>query len=357
MPQLKVAFFGSSLLSSQYNPAAAYFRGIIRALHDRGHIITYYEPDDPDRRSHRDIDEPEWSRVVAYPIDGENGVLKALDDARVDDVIIKVSSIGILDDILEAAVPKIKRPGSICAFWDIDAPATLDRIEKNADDPLRKQISLYDLVFTHSGGDAVANAYDILQAKKVVAVHNAIDPRVHHHVTPEDRFKADLGFWGDRLPVREQRVDEFFFGAARELPYTKFLLAGSGWQGRYMPENVKFAGDLYSWEHNAFNSTPLTILNVAWESISHYGFSPSMRVFEAAAARACIISEDWDGLERFFEPGKEIIVAKSGVEVATHLREMNQPRALAIGEAAYERVTSDHTYAHRAAEIENALCG
>jgi spore maturation protein CgeB len=355
MPQLKIAFFGSSLLSSRYNPAAPYFRGIIRALHDRGHTITFYEPDDPDRRAHRDIDEPEWSRVVAYPTDGEDGVLKSLDEARSSDVIIKVSSIGVLDDILEAAVPKVKRSDGLCAFWDIDAPATLDRIENNADDPLRAQIPLYDVIFTHSGGDAVANAYDVLRARKIAAIHNAINPRVHHHVTPEDRFKADLGFWGDRLPGREQRVDEFFFGAARELPYTKFLLAGSGWGSRYMPENVKFAGDLYSWEHNAFNSTPLTILNVAWESIAHYGFSPSARVFEAAAAGACIISERWDGLEKFFEPGKEIIVAQSGIEVASHLREMNQPRSLTIGKAAYERVTADHTYAHRALEIEAAL--
>ncbi|MEN6356442.1 MAG: glycosyltransferase [Armatimonadota bacterium] len=352
---MKIAFFGSSLVSAHFNPPAAYFRGIIRALHDRGHSITFYEPDAFDRQLHRDLDEPDWARVVVYSADGEDGVHSALDDARDADVIIKASGVGVFDELLEAAVPCMKRPNSICVFWDIDAPGTLDRIEKSPNDPLRAQISRYDLILTHSGGDAVQNAYDVLGARKSVPIHDAIDPKVYHHVSPEERFKGDLGFCGDRLPGREIRVDEFFFGAAREMPYAKFVLAGSGWGSRHMPDNVKLAGEIYSWDINAFNSTPVAILNVAWEAVAHYGFSPAARVFQAAATGACIISERWDGLEKFFEPGKEILTAQSGVEVAHHMRELNPSRALLIGRAAHERAIANHTYAHRAVEVETAL--
>lgn len=352
---LKIAFFGSSILSTRYNPPVLFYRGLIRALHDRGHTVTFYEPDAFDRQSHRDIDEPDWARVVVYHANGEDGVRRALDDARDSDVIVKASGVGVYDELLEEAVPGIKRPDALSVFFDIDAPSTLDRIEKNPSDPLRAHIPLYDIVLTHSGGDAVQNAYSALGARKSAPIHNAIDPKTHHHVTPESRYKGDLGFMGDRLPVREARVEEFLFGAAREMPYSKFVLAGTGWGSRQLPNNVRYAGEIYTWDYNVFNSTPLMILNVAWESVSRYGFSPAARVFQAAAAGACVISETWDGLERFFEPGKEILVAKSGADVAHHMREMTQSRALAIGKAAYDRVIADHTYAHRAAEVESLL--
>ncbi|MHB9037111.1 MAG: CgeB family protein [Armatimonadota bacterium] len=354
---LKIAFFGSSLLSVYWNQPATYYRGLVRALHERGHSITFYEPDAFDRQMHRDLDEPEWARVVVYPGEGEDGVRRALDDARNADVIIKASGIGVFDKLLEAAVPDVKRPDATCVFWDVDAPGTLDRIEKDPNDALRAQIPRYDLVLTHSGGDAVQAAYKALGARKCAAIHDAIDPRTHHHITPESRFSGDLGFQGDRLPGREQRVDEFFFTAARELPYSKFVLAGSGWGSKYLPDNVRLVSDIYSWDHNAFNSTPLAILNVAWESVAHYGFSPAARVFEAAGAHACVISEHWDGLEKFFEPTKEILVVDSGIDVAHHMREINQARALSIGKAAYERVIAEHTYAHRAEEVESLLAG
>jgi spore maturation protein CgeB len=353
---LKIAFFGSSILSTHYNPPALFYRGLVRALHDRGHTITFYEPDAFGRQSHHDIDEPDWAGVMVYPVNGEDGVRRALEDARDADVIIKAGGVGVYDDLLEEAIPGIKRPDALSVFLDVDAPGTLDRIEKDPLDPMRAQIPRYDLVLTHSGGGAVQDAYNVLGARRSAPIHNAIDPKTHHHVSPLDRFKADLGFMGDRLPVREARVEEFFFGAAREMPYSKFVLAGSGWTGRQLPKNIRLAGEIYSWDYNAFNSSPLMILNVAWEGVSHYGFSPAARVFQAAAAGACVISESWDGLESFFEPGKEILVAHSGIDVARHMREMSQSRALSIGRAAYERVIADHTYAHRAAEIE-ALIG
>lgn len=354
---MKIAIFGSSLVSAYWNPHVTYYRGLVHALHDRGHNITFYEPDAFDRQLHRDLDDPEWARVVVYPGEGEDGVRRALDDARDSDVIVKASGVGVFDALLEAAVPAVKRPNAVSVFWDMDAPTKLDHLERNPEDVLRVQIPNYDLVLTHSGGDAVAEAYNVLGAKKSVPIHDAIDPKIHHHVTSESRFAGDLGFLGDRLPGIEARVDEFFFGAARELPYTKFALAGSGWGSKYLPSNVRLISDVYSWDHNAFNSSFVAILNVAWESVAHYGFSPHARVFEAAGAHACVISEHLDGLDKFFEHGKEILVAHSGEDVAHHLREMNQARAMSIGNAAYERVLAEHTYAHRAEEMELALTG
>src|SRR5215208_8046012 len=132
---MNIAFFGSSLVSAYWNGAATYYRGIIRALHGLGHRITFYEPDAYDRQKHRDIDDPDWAEVVVYPADGEQAVLGALDDARGVDVLIKTSGVGVHDRFLESAVLQTKAPHTLCFFWDVDAPATLDRVTADPADP------------------------------------------------------------------------------------------------------------------------------------------------------------------------------------------------------------------------------
>ncbi|HEU4643008.1 MAG TPA: glycosyltransferase [Gemmatimonadaceae bacterium] len=352
---LDIAFFGSSLVSAYWNGAATYYRGIVRALHERGHRVTFYEPDAYGRQQHRDIPDPDWARVVVYPGEGEDGVMRALESARGADLVVKASGVGVFDELLEREVLALKRPGTLVAFWDVDAPATLDRMERDAADPFRTLVPRYDLVLTYGGGDPVVRAYEALGARRCVPVYNALDPATHHPVPPDPRFAGDLGFLGNRLPDREARVEEFFLGPAARLGDRRFLLGGNGWADKPLPPNVRALGHVYTHEHNAFNCTPRAVLNVNRESMARYGFSPPTRVFEAAGARACLITDAWEGIELFLEPEREVLVAPDGDAVAEHVQALGAERARAIGDAAYRRILAEHTYAHRAAQVEALL--
>ncbi|HYO13302.1 MAG TPA: glycosyltransferase [Thermoanaerobaculia bacterium] len=351
---LDIAFFGSSLVSAYWNGAATYYRGIIRNLAERGHRITFYEPDAFERQQNRDMDDPVWATVVVYPATLE-GVLRVLDDARGADLVVKASGVGVFDELLESAVLDLRPADGLAIFWDVDAPATLDRMTNDLRDPFRPLVPRYDLVFTYGGGDPVVQAYRRFGARECVPIYNALDPTTHHPVPADPRFAADLSFLGNRLPDREARVEEFFLKAAALTPERRFLLGGNGWADKPMPSNVSYLGHVYTRDHNAFNCTPQAVLNISRESMARYGFSPATRVFEAAGAGACLLTDAWEGIELFLEPGREALVAESGEEVAEQLRELTPERARRIGEAARRRVLAEHTYAHRAAQVESIL--
>jgi spore maturation protein CgeB len=353
---MNIAFFASSLLSAYWNGAATYYRGIIRALHAHGHRITFYEPVAYDRPQHRDMEPPDWARVVVY--DGtEEAALRQVEAARGADMIVKASGVGIFDELLEAAVVELKKPNNIVVFWDVDAPATLDRIEKDPADPFRSLIPQYDFVLTYGGGFPVIRAYESFGAQACIPIYNALDPDTHFPVPPDPRFQADLGLLANRLPDREQRVEDFFLRAAAQLPERQFLLGGNGWRDKPMTQNVRYLGHVYTADHNALNCTCRAVLNICRESMARYGFSPPTRVFEAAGAAACLITDAWVGVEQFFEPDEEVLVAHDGAEVAAHLQSLTPTRAKAIGAAAYRRVLAEHTYAHRANQVEEVLEG
>lgn len=353
---LSIAFFGSSLVSAYWNGAATYYRGIIRALHQRGHRVTFFEPDAYDRQQNRDIPDPPWARVVVYDAT-EAALFQALEQARPADVVVKASGVGIFDEILEEAVPQIARPGALSIYWDVDAPATLASLAENPAAPLHLAIPRYDAVFTYGGGDPVVATYEARGARICIPIYNALDPTTHHPVAPDPRFDATLGFLGNRLPDREKRVEEFFLEAAARLPEESFILGGSGWQDKPTPANVRYLGHVSTNDHNAFNCTPRAVLNISRESMAANGFSPATRVFEAAGAGACLITDAWTGLEQFLEPEKEVLVAHDGGEVAAAVAALTPARAKAIGDRARRRVLSEHTYEHRAAEVEAFLNG
>src|SRR5918998_4101534 len=352
---MNIAFFGSSLVSAYWNGAATYYRGIVRALHGRGHRVTFYEPNAYGRQEHRDIPDPDWARVVVYSGDTEDAALRALEDARGADLVVKASGIGIFDTLLEAAVLELQRPETLVVFWDVDAPATLDRIEQDPSDPFRPLIPRYDLVLTYGGGDPVVRAYESFGARQCVPVYNALDPSTHFAVPPDPRFAGDLGFLGNRLPDREARVEEFFLAAASALPDKTFLLGGSGWSDKRLPANVRYVGHVYTRDHNAFNCTPTAVLNISRESMARYGFSPATRVFEAAGAGACLLTDAWEGIELFLEPDEEVLVVRDGHEVAEQLSRMTPESARKIGLQAQRRILAAHTYDHRAEQVEGVI--
>jgi spore maturation protein CgeB len=172
---------------------------------------------------------------------------------------------------------------------------------------------------------------------------------------PEPRFAADLAFLGNRLPDREARVDRFFFEAARQLPERRFLIGGAGWEPWQLPPNVTAIGHVSTRDHNAFNATPLAVINIARDSMAAIGFSPATRVFEAAGAGACLVTDAWEGIELFLEPGAEVLVARDGRDVAEHVASLTPQRARAIGERARARILAQHTYERRAAEVATIL--
>ena len=355
--KMNIAFFGSSLVSAYWNGAATYYRGIIRALHELGHQITFYEPDAYDRQKHRDIPDPDWARVVVYSVEHEGGVVGALEQARGADLLVKTSGVGVYDQLLESAILDIKDTHTIAVFWDVDAPATLDRVKADRLDPFLDLIPLYDLILTYGGGDPVVKAYRALGARDCVPIYNALDTDTHHPAPAQERFKCDLALLANRLPDREARIEQFFFEPAKRLPAFQFTLGGNGWADKPMPANVNYVGHVYTRDHNAFNCSSRAVLNVNRDSMASYGFSPPTRIFEAAGAGACLITDAWEGIETFLTPDREVLVARDADDVVRHLSTLDQQKAQEIGEAARRRVTAEHTYRHRAAQLHQLLDG
>ena len=350
----KIAFYGSSLLSSYWNGAATYYRGLIRQLARLGYDVTFYEPNVYERQKHRDICPPSWCKVVVY--DGTKAALKEVAArAREADVVVKASGVGFEDDALMDHVLAAARPGALKIYWDVDAPATLAELRADADHPLYKQLQEVDVVLTYGGGMPVVRGYREFGARECVPIYNALDPETHHPVRPEIRFRSDLAFLGNRLPDREARVDEFFFKPASMLQDQTFLLGGSGWDDKPKGENVRYMGHVSTRDHNAFNATPKAVLNINRASMAENGFSPATRVFEAAGAGACLITDAWAGIDLFLKEGDEVLVARDGKDVTEILSRLEPLEAKKIGKPARENILRDHTYAHRAAEVDRII--
>jgi spore maturation protein CgeB len=351
---MKIAFYGSSLLSSYWNGAATYYRGMLGELARHGHQITFYEPDAFDRQKHRDIDPPPYAEVRVYEATVE-ACRAVIAEAAAADVVVKASGVGVFDDMLLEGLVAASRPDAIRVFWDVDAPATLAELRAPPDHPMHRSMPALDLVLTYGGGPPVVEAYQALGARRCIPVYNALDPATHHPVPPDERFTADLSFLGNRLPDREARVEEFFLKPAGALPGRHFLIGGNGWESKPMPANVSHLGHVYTREHNAFNCTPLAVLNIARDSMASTGYSPATRVFEAAGAGACLITDAWVGLELFLAEGEEVLVARDGADVAEIMAGLDRERARAIGEAGRRRVLSEHTYARRGVQVDAIL--
>jgi spore maturation protein CgeB len=348
---MKIAFYGSSLLSSYWNGAATYYRGLLRDLAGRGYDITFYEPDAFDRQRHKDMEAPEWARSVVYDATPE-ALRGVLEEARAADIVVKASGVGVFDTELLEGIIEHSRDDALRIFWDVDAAATLDEMRADESHVVRRILPSLDMVLTYGGGPPVIDAYQGFGARRCIPVYNALDPTTHHPVEADPAFAADLAFLGNRLPDREARVEEFFLRAAAALPGRSFLIGGNGWETKGMPANVRHLGHVYTHQHNAFNGSPLAVLNVARDSMANIGFSPATRVFEAAGAAACLITDAWEGIEQFLKPDEEVLVARDGQDVADHVAALTPERARAIGAAALRRILAEHTYAHRGAEVD-----
>lgn len=350
---MRIFVFGSSLTSSYWNGAATYYRGVYRNLAALGHEIVFAEPDIYARQQKRDPGDYSYADVLVYQTPHDIPALLAR--ATEADLVIKHSGIGADDELLEREVLQCRSRGARVAFWDVDAPATLARTENDLEDPFRGLIPQYDFVFTYGGGPPVIEHYLRLGARNCYPIYNALDPASHHPVEPDPALACDMAFVANRLPDRERRVEAFFLRAAELAPELSFVLGGEGWADKRLPANVRWIGHVATADHNRVNCSARMVLNVNRESMADVGFSPPTRVFEAAGAGACLITDAWTGIEEFFQPGTEILVARSAPEVVGHLRQISGERARAIGEAMRARALRQHTYELRAAQVDSIL--
>jgi spore maturation protein CgeB len=295
--------------------------------------------------------------VVVWRPEGDADLDRCLAEAHRADLVVKASGVGVRDAELERRVLDLSRPGRRVAFWDVDAPATLERVGRDPGDPFRALVPRYDAIFTYGGGRPVVDAYLALGARSCTPIYNALDPDTHHPVEPQARFGCDLAFLGNRLPDREARVREFFFSAAARLPARSFLFGGAGWNDVPLPANVRWIGHVPTGDHNVVNCSARAVLNVNRDSMARFGFSPPTRVFEAAGAGACLVTDAWEGIEAFLEPGREVLVARDGAEVAELLRDLSPERARELGRRARARVLAEHTYERRAELVDRLLSG
>ena len=350
---MRIWAFGSSITSSYWNGAATYYRGMYKQLRALGHEITFAEPDAYGRQQKRDAGDFSYVQSVVYKNARE--IPELLERAAKCDLVVKHSGVGVFDELLEKEVLGCRSGQTSVAFWDVDAPATLARVETDPDDPFRALIPEYDFVFTYGGGPPVVEHYSRLGARNCHPIYNALDPETHHPVPPDPAFSCDLLFVGHRLPDRERRVEEFFFRAADLAPQLKFALGGEGWEGKRMPPNIRWIGHVGTGDHSRMNCSARMVLNINRESMAGVGFSPPTRIFEAAGAGTCLISDRWAGIETFFLPGKEILVAGGAAEIVEHLRNVSSAKAIEIGNNMRQRALRDHTYALRAEEFDAIL--
>lgn len=350
---MNIYVIGSSLTSCYWNGAATYYRGMYKNLSRLGHEITFAEPDIYRRQQNRDCPSIDYATVRVYQTPAD--LDRVLAEACGADLIVKHSGVGADDDLLERELLHCRSERTQVAFWDVDAPATLARVEENACDAFRSLIPQYDFIFTYGGGEPVIDHYLKLGAQNCYPVYNGLDPDTHFPVPAQDEFKCDLAFIGNRMPDREARVEQFFFAAAERAPEFRFLLGGEGWGGKAMPANVRWIGHVGTAQHNVINCSARMVLNINRESMAKVGFSPPTRVFEAAGAAACLITDAWRGVEQFFEPEKEILVAQGAEDVVGYLRAIGPAQAHAIGTAMHDRALREHTYRQRAEQVDGIL--
>ena len=356
---MKLVIFGLSVSSSWGNGHATIWRGLCGALASRGHRIVFLERDVPFYASHRDLTElPGGGKLILYN-DWQEALERSRSHLAEADVAMVTS---YCPDGVAATSLVLESAAQLKVFYDLDTPVTLSRLEEGlpvnyiGPDGLRN----FDLVLSYTGGRSLDGLRRRLGARRVVPLYGAVDPQVHRPVPADDRYRADLGYLGTYAADRQAALHELFIEPARRRPQSRFLLAGSMYDGTFpWQPNIFFIDHLAPASHPAFYCSSRLTLNVTRRSMAETGYCPSGRLFEATACGAPVLSDYWAGLEQFFEPESEILLAATAEEALAALD--RSPEALArIGQAAREHTLAKHTASIRALELEQILeqaCG
>lgn len=348
MRPLRIVLLGLSVTSSWGNGHATNYRALLRALTGRGHDVLFLERDVPWYAEQRDLPDPPWGRTALY------GSLEQLRDEHTETVreadLVVVGSYVPQGQAVGGWVQQVA--GGVRAFYDIDTPVTLAALAAGRCDYLsRELVPGYDLYLSFTGGPTLDRLRDEFGAPRPRAFYCLVDPDAYPPRDAPPRWALSyLGTWSaDRQPA----VDELLVGPARRLPAERFVVAGPQYPPELSwPANVQRVEHLPPGEHPAFYTASRATLNVTRADMVRAGWSPSVRLFEAAACGVPVISDRWPGLEEFFRPGREILLASGGDEVVAHLRSLDDATRAAIGAAARARVLAEHTAEHRAVELE-----
>lgn len=351
---MKLVIFGLTISSSWGNGHATLWRGLTRALLRQGHRIAFYERDVPYYAAHRDLRElPRGGRLELYPDWAEIAAAAGRDLADAD--VAMVTSYcpdGVAASDLVLGSRALRR-----VFYDLDTPVTLARLAAGETVPYLGPRGLgdFDLVLSYTGGAALAALCATLGARRAVPLYGSVDPEAHRPAPPQPHYAADLSYLGTYSPDRQAALEELFVAPARRLPGRRFVIGGAQYPDDFpWAANIHFVRHLPPAEHPAFFSSSRFTLNVTRRSMAAMGFCPSGRMFEAAACGAPMVSDTWPGIDRFFAPGSEIVVAYSSAEVMAAL-EMPESTRRALAHRARARVLEEHTADHRARELVQIL--
>jgi spore maturation protein CgeB len=323
-------------------------------LHARGWEIVFFERDVEWYASNRDLPEPSFCRVELYS--KWKTVLPKLRSEFNDADVAMVGS--YFPDGIAAVQEMVESSARVRTFYDIDTPITLARLNETGatDYVLGKQLSALDVYFSFTGGPALRQLEQRFGARRAVPLYCSFDPERYHTYPVAKRFACDLSYMGTYAPDRQPKLDELLCEPARRLPKSKFLVAGPQYpRDIQWPANVRRIMHLNPRWHPHFYSSSRITLNITRRDMVQQGYSPSVRLFEAAACGATIASDNWPGLDTFFMPGREILLPASAADVVGYLRQISESELKAIGRAAQERVLSEHTSTIRAIEFERAV--
>jgi spore maturation protein CgeB len=348
---MKFAVFGLTVSSSWGNGHATLWRGLIRALGEQGHETVFVERDQPWYAPHRDLHDLPGGRLFLYRDWAE--VLARADDLLDADALIVTS---YCPDA-HAADELIARGRGVRVFYDLDTPVTLGRLAAGeAVDYLPEDgLGRFDLVLSYTGGPALDALRDRLGARAAAPLYGHVDPAAHQPVPPLDVYRGDLSYLGTYAADRQPTLARLFVEPAARAPGRRFVLGGSSYPADFpWQPNIWFMNHVAPPDHPAFFCSSRLTLNVTRADMAAMGWCPSGRLFEAAACGAPILSDSWDGLDRFFRPGEEILLASTPEEALAAL-DLTDAELGRIARAARERVLAEHSSEHRARELVQLL--
>jgi spore maturation protein CgeB len=351
---MKLVVFGLSITSTWGNGHGTTFRALLRALHARGHDIVFFEKDVEWYASNRDLPEPDFCKVILFESWREvlPVVRKQLKDA--DAVVVGSyfqDGIHVIDEIANSNV-------SAKTFYDIDTPITVAALRADGRTGYldARQIPIFDLYFSFTGGPILRELETRFGARRAVPLYCSFDQQQYRRFRANRRFACDLSYMGTYAPDRQPKIDELLSAPARLLSEKSFIVAGPQYPGNVIwPRNVRRIKHLNPHWHAKFYSSSRFTLNVTRRDMVIAGYSPSVRLFEAAACGTTIISDNWPGLDTFLSANEEILLPTCTEDVVRYLSDLSDSEVRRIGNRAQERALSEHTSEHRAIEFEREL--
>lgn len=348
MGKLKIVILGLSITSSWGNGHATTYRSLMRELTSHGHSVLFLERDAPWYADNRDLPCPPYGRTVVYENVGE---LKRRFAHEVRDADLVIVGSYVPNGI---AVGEwvVRTARGIAAFYDIDTPVTLSLLEKGDCGYLSPElIPLYHLYLSFTGGPVLERLEGDYGSPMARPLYCSVDPAEYFPQRRAERW--DLGYMGTYSRDRQLALEQFMFEPARRCPSARLVVAGAQYPRTIRwPVNVERVEHLPPTRHGRFYGEQRFTLNLTRALMIEAGYSPSIRLFEAAACGRPIISDRWNGLDQFLKPGEEILVAESSEDIVRYLQELSDDERARIGERARARVLATHTAEHRAAELE-----